>query len=94
MFSREGGNVASSARAGRIAGMDLKRGKESVRKHTSWNHPHTTFGDGKLVRLGLKSTYVLSQSRRADIHQYLALMHKEHHLHLAGIFRPLETLWW
>ena len=66
-------------------------------KHTSWNDPHTTFGDGELVRLGLAARYataILLDCRRPNRHQNLAFVHKEHHLHLARVLRALEALWW
>jgi hypothetical protein len=73
-----------------------KKSKEK-QKHTSWNDPHTTFGDRELVRLGLAARYavaVLLDCRRANRHQNLAFVHKEHHLHLARVLRALEALWW
>ena len=61
-------------------------------QHTSGNHPHTTFGDGELIRLGVVSgSSVLLNGWWANSHQNLALMYKEHHLHLAGVLGPLEA---
>lgn len=73
-----------------------EEGKEK-QKRTSWDDPYTTFGNRELVRLGLAAGHtasILLDCRRANRHQNLALVHKEHHLHLARVFRALETLWW
>ena len=66
-------------------------------KHTSWNDPHTTFGDCELVRLGLSARYaapILPDCRWANRDENLAFVYKEHHLHLLRVLHALEALWW
>ena len=72
------------------------KGKKEKQKRTSWNDPHTTFGDCELVRLGLAAgcaASILLDGRRAYRHQNLALVNEKHHLHLARVLRAFESLW-
>jgi hypothetical protein len=96
MLPRDGGGMWLLGTSGRVA-MAGCEGKGRIQEHTSWDHPHTTFGDRELVHLAFAAstcTSILLPRRRADRHQNLALVHEEDHLHLARVLRPLEAVWW
>jgi hypothetical protein len=79
--------------SGRVATTQCE-GTGRIQGHTSWDHPHATFGDRELVHLAVDgSSSFLSDGLRANRHQNFAFVHKEDHLHFLRVLRPLEAVW-